>query len=92
MSTGTDRAARKTIVLTDLENGWMFRLHNDDRRVWLDSFPNDAPVPLSFVVGDRAREFEVVIANSNDICEMISAARRLLPAGVAVSDLSGIAI
>jgi hypothetical protein len=86
----TDRTARKTIAITDLENGWVFRLHNDNRRVWLDSFPTDAPVPLSFIAGNRVREFEVVIANSNDVCEMMTAARRLLPAGVAVSDLSEI--
>jgi hypothetical protein len=90
VSTGSDPAARKTIALTDLENGWVFRLHNDNRRVWLDSFPTDAPVPLSFLAGDRVGEFEVAIGNSNDVCEMMTAARRLLPAGVAVSDLSDI--
>jgi hypothetical protein len=78
-------SSRKTIALTDRKNGWTFRLHNDNRRVWLDSFPTDAPVPISFLVGERASEFEVVVGNSRDVCEMMAAARRLLPDRVAVA-------
>jgi hypothetical protein len=90
MSTCSDRTARKTIALTNLENGWVFRLHSDNRRVWLDSFPSNAPVPLSFLAGDRVGELEVVIGSSIGVGDMITAARRLLPAGVAVSEISEI--
>jgi len=84
----SNNETRQTIALTDTESGWVFRLHNDDRRVWLDSFPTDAPVPVAFLAGSRAGEFEVVIGNSRDVEEMAAAARRMLPASIKVSSLS----
>jgi hypothetical protein len=86
----SEKQARQTIALTDTESGWVFRLHNDDHRVWLDSFPTDAPVPVSFLAGHRAGEFEVVIGNSRDVEEMAAAARRMLPGSIKVSSLSEI--
>jgi hypothetical protein len=86
----SEKQARQTIALTDTESGWVFRLHNDDHRVWLDSFPTDAPVPVAFLAGPRAGEFEVVIGNSRDVEEMAAAARRILPASIKVSSLSEI--
>jgi hypothetical protein len=79
--------ARQTIALTDTESGWVFRLHSDNHRVWLDSLPTDAPVPVAFVAGNRAGEFEAVIGNSRDIEEMAAAARRMLPPRIKVSSL-----
>ena len=76
---------RITIGLTDLENGWTFRLHSDDHRVWLDSLETDAPVPLSYVAGAGVHEFETAVGNSCDLVEMIATAKRLLPGRIAVS-------
>jgi hypothetical protein len=87
MASTVAKPVRQTIALTDTESGWVFRLHNDDHRVWLDSYPTDAPVPVAFIAGERAGEFETVIGNSRDVEEMASAARRLLPARIAVSRL-----
>jgi len=75
MTICADQPTRTTIALTDVETGWVFRLHNDNRRVWMDSFPTDAPVPLSFVAGSRAREFETVIGDSQGAAEMMTAVR-----------------
>jgi hypothetical protein len=86
----SEKQARQTIALTDTESGWVFRLHNDDQRVWLDSFPTDAPVPVAFLAGQRAGEFEVVIGSSRDVEEMAAAARRMLPATIKISSLSEI--
>jgi hypothetical protein len=83
---------RRTIALTDTESGWVFRLHNDDHRVWLDSYPTDAPVPVAYLAGAQAGEFEAVIANSRDLDEMTIAARRLLPPRIRVTALDEIAI
>jgi len=83
----SNNQARQTIALTDTESGWVFRLHNDDHRVWLDSYSTDAPVPVVFVAGTSAGEFEAVIGNSRDIDEMTAAARRLLPPRIRVSSL-----
>ena len=82
------KPVRQTIALTDMESGWVFRLHNDDHRVWLDSYPTDAPVPVAFIAGEHAGEFEAVIGNSRDVEEMALAARRLLPPRIAVSHLA----
>jgi len=79
---------RITIALTDTANGWIFRLHNDDRRVWLDSLVTDAPVPIAFIAGAVSREFETAIGNSNRVSEMIAHARRLLPKHIIVSELA----
>jgi hypothetical protein len=68
--------------------GWVFRLHNDDRRVWLDSLTTDVPVPITFVAGAKAREFEVAVGNSNVVSEMMSTARRMLPERIVVSELA----
>ena len=83
----SNNRARHTIALTESESGWVFRLHNDDHRVWLDSYSTDAPVPVAFVAGTTAGEFETVIGNSRDIEEMTAAARRILPPRIRVSSL-----
>jgi len=84
------RSTRKTIALTDLHNGWVFRLHADERRVWLDSYSTDAPVPLSYVAGSRVGELEWAMADSRDTVEMMDRARRLLSGRIAVSALEDI--
>ena len=44
-------------------------------------------VPVVFVAGTSAGEFEAVIGNSHDIEEMTIAARRMLPPRIRVSSL-----
>jgi hypothetical protein len=87
MASNIAKPVRQTIALTDTESGWVFRLHNDDHRVWLDSYPTDAPVPVAFIAGEKAGEFETVIGNSRDVEEMASAARRMLPPRITISRL-----
>lgn len=91
MSERVQPSGRLTIALADTENGWVFRLHNDNHRAWLDSLATDAPVPLSFVAGAAEREFETAIGNSRGVGAMLAVARHLLPARIVVSDLDEIA-
>jgi hypothetical protein len=78
---------RQTLALTDTESGWVFRLHKDDGRVWVDSLAFDVPVPVTFLAGDRAGEFEAAIGNSRTFAEMRDCARRMLPERITVSFL-----
>ena len=78
---------RQTLALTDTESGWVFRLHKDEGRVWVDSLAFDVPVPVTFLAGDRAVEFEAAIGGSQSFAEMRDAARRMLPAHIDVSFL-----
>ena len=70
---------KQTIALIDTATGWVFQLHNDNHRVWLNSYPTDAPVPVSYFAGARAAEFELTVAACDFTDEMVAAARRILP-------------
>lgn len=76
-----------TIALLDTKTGWAFRLNNDNRRVWLDAYPSAAPVPVAFVAGERAAEFETIIGACAAANDMVIAARRVLPESIKVSAL-----
>ena len=82
---------KRTIALLDTNTGWAFRLHSDDRRVWLDAFPSSAPVPISFIAGDRAAELEFILGSCPADNDLVAAARRVLPDSVEVLPLEEIA-
>jgi hypothetical protein len=75
---------RQTILLRDLDTGWVFRLHREAMRVWADSASTDAPVPLAFLAGLRASEFEAEIGASWDLSDMTATAKKILPPRIEV--------
>lgn len=79
---GAPPSQRLTIALVDQQKGWVFRLHAEDRRVWLDSLETGAPVPTIYVAGGRALELETVAGACRDVAQLLRVLKEILPSRV----------
>jgi hypothetical protein len=79
---------RLTIALVDRRTGWLFRLHAEAQRVWVDSLETDAPVPLAYVAGERRFELEAACGRCRDLPELLATAQDILPSRIVARPLA----